>query len=39
VIYNRENRAKLVFMVEALFDPPRAEGLFPGQPVDVLARR
>ena len=38
VIYNRENRAKLVFMVEATFDPSQAIVLFPGQPVDVLAR-
>lgn len=38
VIYNRENRAKLVFMVEATFDPSQAAGLFPGQPVDVLAK-
>jgi HlyD family secretion protein len=34
VIYSRESRAKLVFMVEAL---PVAESprLHPGQPVDV----
>ena len=37
VLYNRENRAKLVFMVEAVFpDPAIARELHPGQPVDVL---
>lgn len=35
VLYNRENRAKLVFMVEAVFDPAAARDLHPGQPVDV----
>ncbi len=35
VLYNRENRAKLVFMVEALFDTAVARDLHPGQPVDV----
>lgn len=35
VLYNRENRAKLVFMVEAVFDPAAAADLHPGQPVDV----
>ncbi len=36
VLYNRENRAKLVFMVEALpVDPAAARDLHPGQPVDV----
>jgi len=35
VLYNRENRAKLVFMVEATFDPATARDLHPGQPVDV----
>ena len=35
VIYSRENRAKLVFMVEAVFDPTDARNLRPGQPVDV----
>jgi len=35
VIYSRENRSKLVFMVEAVFDPQIAEKLHPGQPVDV----
>lgn len=35
VIYSRESRAKLVFMVEAVFDPKTAVKLHPGQPVDV----
>jgi HlyD family secretion protein len=35
VIYSRESRAKLVFMVEAVFDPAKAAELHPGQPVDV----
>ena len=35
VLYNRENRAKLVFLVEAVFDPATARDLHPGQPVDV----
>jgi len=35
VIYSRENRSKLVFMVEAVFDPQTAVKLHPGQPVDV----
>ncbi len=35
VLYNRENRSKLVFMVEATFDPKIARDLHPGQPVDV----
>lgn len=35
VIYSRENRAKLVFMIEATFDPETAAKLNPGQPVDV----
>jgi HlyD family secretion protein len=35
VIYSQENREKLVFMVEAVFDPEIATGLHPGQPVDV----
>lgn len=36
VLYNRENRAKLVFMVEATpVDPAVARDLHPGQPVDV----
>lgn len=35
VIYSRENRTKLVFMVEAVVDPEAAINLHPGQPVDV----
>ena len=35
VIYSRESRSKLVFMVEASFDPETATDLHPGQPVDV----
>ncbi|MDP9133025.1 MAG: HlyD family efflux transporter periplasmic adaptor subunit [Nitrospirota bacterium] len=35
VIYSQESRAKLVFMVEAVFTPDVAAGLHPGQPVDV----
>lgn len=35
VIYSQENRSKLVFMVEAVFDPETAAKLHPGQPVDV----
>jgi HlyD family secretion protein len=35
VIYSRENRAKLVFMVEAVFSAADARNLRPGQPVDV----
>ncbi|HBI45192.1 MAG TPA: secretion protein HlyD [Planctomycetales bacterium] len=35
VIYSRESRAKLVFMIEARFDPATAAKMHPGQPVDV----
>jgi HlyD family secretion protein len=35
VLYNRDNRAKLVFMIEAVFDGAAARDLHPGQPVDV----
>jgi HlyD family secretion protein len=35
ILYNRDNRAKLVFMVEALFDAAVARELHPGQPVEV----
>jgi HlyD family secretion protein len=36
ILYNRENRAKLVFMVEALpLDVAAARDLHPGQPADV----
>jgi HlyD family secretion protein len=38
VIYSRETRAKLVFMVELIFDPQAAADLHPGQPVDVEFR-
>lgn len=35
VLYNRENRSKLVFLVEAVFAPDLARDLHPGQPVEV----
>jgi len=35
VLYNRDNRAKLVYMIEAVFAPGAAADLHPGQPVDV----
>jgi HlyD family secretion protein len=35
VLYNRDNREKLVYMVEASFAPEAAADLHPGQPVDV----
>jgi HlyD family secretion protein len=35
VLYSRENRAKLVFLVEAKPEPDAAARLNPGQPVDV----
>jgi HlyD family secretion protein len=35
VIYSRETRAKLVFMVEFVFDAQAAANLHPGQPVEV----
>jgi len=35
ILYNRENRAKLVFMVEATMPGEAARDLHPGQPVDV----
>jgi HlyD family secretion protein len=35
VIYSREARSKLVFMIEAVLDPKSAAKLHPGQPVDV----
>lgn len=38
VLYNRENRQRMVFMIEARADPP-TEALRPGQPVDVEVRR
>ena len=38
VIYSRENRSKLVYMIEAKFSPADAADLRPGQPVDVELR-
>lgn len=35
VIYSRESREKLVYMIEVLFDSATAAKLHPGQPVDV----
>jgi HlyD family secretion protein len=35
VIYSRETRVKLVFMVEFIFDSQAAANLHPGQPVEV----
>ena len=35
VIYSRESRGKLVFMIELVFDAEDAAKLHPGQPVDV----
>lgn len=35
VIYSRESRTKLVFMIEIVFDLATAAKLHPGQPVDV----
>ncbi len=35
VIYSKESRDKLVFMIEAVFDPAVSANLHPGQPVDV----
>lgn len=35
VIYSRQSRQKLVFMVEIIFGPETAAKLHPGQPVDV----
>jgi HlyD family secretion protein len=39
VIYSREERTKLVFLVEARPEPGHAEQLKPGQPVDVKVKR
>lgn len=39
VIYSKESRAKLVFLVEAGFPPLVASRLHPGQPVDVRLGR
>jgi HlyD family secretion protein len=35
VIYSRDSRQKLVFMIEIVFDPQVSVRLHPGQPVDV----
>jgi HlyD family secretion protein len=35
VIYSQDSRAKLVFMIEIVFDPAAAAKLHPGQPVDI----
>jgi HlyD family secretion protein len=35
VIYSKESRAKLVFMVEAVFGPGESRELRPGQPAEV----
>jgi HlyD family secretion protein len=35
VIYSRESRSKLMYLVEMVFDPGTAAKLHPGQPVDV----
>jgi HlyD family secretion protein len=35
VIYSKDNRAKMVFLVEARPEPSQAPRLHPGQPVDV----
>ena len=35
VIYSKDARAKMVFLVEARPDPAQAARLHPGQPVDV----
>ncbi|MEN6440697.1 MAG: HlyD family efflux transporter periplasmic adaptor subunit [Syntrophobacter sp.] len=35
VIYSKESRGKLVFMIEVVFNPEAAAKLHPGQPVDV----
>jgi HlyD family secretion protein len=35
VLYNRDNRTRLVFLAEAVFDPATARDLHPGQPVEV----
>ncbi len=36
VLYSRDNRSKLVFLVEATFDAAIAATLHPGQPVEVF---
>jgi HlyD family secretion protein len=39
VIYSRESRAKLVYLVEAAFSPESPARLHPGQPVDIRLGR
>ena len=39
VIYSRESRAKLVYLVEAAFPPETPSRLHPGQPVDLVFRQ
>jgi HlyD family secretion protein len=39
VIYSRESRGKLVFLIELTFEPDVAATLHPGQPVDVYLAR
>ncbi len=39
ILYNRDNRSKLVFLVEAVVEPAVAVDLHPGQPVDVELKR
>lgn len=39
VIYSRESRAKLVYLVEAAFPAETSPRLHPGQPVDLVFRR
>jgi len=38
LIYSKENRSTLVFMVEATPDPKQAAALHPGQPLTVAPR-
>lgn len=38
VLYSKESRTKLRFLVEARFDHPESAKLKPGQPIDVKAR-
>lgn len=39
VIYSRESRTKLVYLVESSFPPASTTNLHPGQPVDLAFRR
>jgi HlyD family secretion protein len=39
VIYSQDTRSKLVFMIEAVFEPALAAKLHPGQPVDIELNR